>query len=356
MESSDFRRIHEIVIDSLPVGYSRVDKNGIVREFNPAAERITGYRKKEVLGTSHLSIIHGSSDPQACPLFTHAFKERTHSVASETEIVRKTGEPINLAVTTAPLFDATGNFIGGVELFRDITELKRVEGERKNFLAMIAHDMKNPVIVAGGFLNRLAAGKVGPTTEKQKEYLALIGEEIHKVKNLLSDLLDFSKLERDKYRPDSAPYDIEKALRKLIEHFKAQGENKNITVQLQLPKKGLPVIKADSSMVDRIVTNLLHNAIKYTSPGGTVILRAFAREDDLLLEVSDTGSGIAAGDLPFIFDAFYKVRQGPKEKRSKGTGLGLHICKKMVEAHGGNITADSTYGEGTTFRFTLPKN
>ena len=127
-------------------------------------------------------------------------------------------------------------------------------------------------------------------------------------------------------------------------------------MQLQLPKKGLPVIKADSSMVDRIVTNLLHNAIKYTSPGGTVILRAFAREDDLLLEVSDTGSGIAAGDLPFIFDAFYKVRQGPKEKRSKGTGLGLHISKKMVEAHGGNITADSTYGEGTTFRFTLPKN
>jgi two-component system phosphate regulon sensor histidine kinase PhoR len=356
IEDNDFRHIHEIIVNSLPVGFSRVDQNGTIREFNPAAEKITGYRKEEVLRTSHLNIIHGSSDPEACPLFTHAFKERTYSVATETEIVRKTGETINLAVTTAPLFDAAGDFIGGVELFRDITELKRVERERKNFLAMIAHDMKNPVIVAGGFLNRLAAGKVGPITEKQEEYFKLILEEIKKVKSLLSDLLEFSKLERDQYTPDSVPYDIEKALRKQVEHFKVQAENKNIAVQIELPKKGLSVIKADPSMVDRVVTNLLNNAVKYTDSGGSVNLRAFAREEDLLIEISDTGSGIAAEDLPFIFDAFYKARRGPKGKRAKGTGLGLHICKKMVEAHGGNIAVESTRGEGTTFRFTLPKN
>jgi PAS domain S-box-containing protein len=356
IRDTEFRQVHEIIVTSLPVGFSRVDQNGIVREFNPAAEKITGYQKQEVMGTSHLSIIHGSSDPEACPLFTHAFKERTPSIATETEIRRKNGEPITLAVTTAPLFDAEGNFIGGVELFRDITELKRLERERKNFLAMIAHDMKNPVIVAGGFLRRMAAGKVGPATEKQKPYIKIILEEIKKLKSLLSDLSEFSRLEREKYTPDKIPYNIEKTLRSQIESFNVQAENQNIAVHLEMPEKGLPVINADPAMVDRIVTNLLNNAIKYTNPGGSVTLRAFVREDDLLIEVSDTGIGIAADDLPFIFDAFYKVRRGPKEKRATGTGLGLHICKKIVEAHGGVIAVESTYGKGTVFRFTLPKN
>ncbi len=130
-------------------------------DFNPAAEKITGFLKKDILGKPHLEIIHGSSDAKSCPLFTHAFEQRTASIATESVLTRKDGELITLSFTIFPLFDDSGNFIGGVELFRDITEIKRSERERKNFLSMFAHDMKNPIVIGEGYLLRIAFRKSG---------------------------------------------------------------------------------------------------------------------------------------------------------------------------------------------------
>jgi two-component system phosphate regulon sensor histidine kinase PhoR len=220
---------------------------------------------------------------------------------------------------------------------------------------MIAHDMKNPLVVAGGFLKRLAAEKAGPTTEKQNSYIELILGEITKVQNLISALSEFSRHETGAYTPDRVSYDLEKALHQWIELAQTEAENQNIQVHLVFPEKGLPVVNADPSIIERVVANLLNNAIKYTPPGGTVTVTAFEREDDLLVEVSDTGIGIPAEDLPYIFDAFHRVRQGPERKRTEGTGLGLYICKKIVQAHGGSITAESSPGRGASFRFSLPK-
>jgi PAS domain S-box-containing protein len=146
-----------VIVNNLPIGFSLVDRDGIILEFNPAAERLTDYSKEEVIGKSHFEIIHGSKDPNSCPLFTHVFEEHTPSIAVETVLKKKDGEAITLLVVAFPLFDTSGDFIGGAELFRDISELKRLEREHKNLLSMFAHDMKNPVVAAGGFLTRLLA-------------------------------------------------------------------------------------------------------------------------------------------------------------------------------------------------------
>lgn len=345
------QQLYEAILKNLPVGFSLVDKEGIILEFNPAAERLTGYLRNEIRGKSHLQIFHGSSDPHSCPLFSQAFEQHTSSIATEGILKKKTGESITLSLTIFPLFDDVGNFLGGVELFRDITEIKQRERERKNFLSMLVHDMKNPIVIGEGFLNRLLAEKAGPLTEKQKDYLSIIRDETAKLQRIVADFLDFSKFERNEYQPAPAPYNLEEALSRRIEAMRVVAEKKNLHLFFEYGQESLPIIYADAVMIDRVISNLLDNAVKYTGPGGAVTIRLVNRSEDVLVEFSDTGIGIQPEDLPCVFDAFCRI-----DKKAEGSGLGLSIAKAIVNAHGGTISVESTFGKGSIFRFTLPKN
>jgi PAS domain S-box-containing protein len=344
-------QLYEAILNNLPVGFSLVDKEGIILEFNPAAERLTGYSKSELLGKSHLQILHGSSDPRSCPLFSQAFEQRTASIAKEGILKKKNGEAITLSLTIFPLFDESGNFLGGVELFRDISEIKRQERERKNFLSMLVHDMKNPIVIGEGFLTRLLAEKAGPLTGKQKNYLAIIRDETAKLQRIVADFLDFSRFERNEYKPVPAPYSLEEALARRIEAMRVVAEKKNLHLFFEYGQESLPIISADAAMIDRVISNLLDNAVKYTGPGGAVTVRLANRKEDILVEVSDTGIGIQPKDLPCVFDAFCRI-----DKKAEGSGLGLAIAKAIVTAHGGTISVESSFGKGSIFRFTLPKS
>lgn len=344
------QQIYDIAINALPVGFSMVDKDGMIIDFNHAAEKITGYLIKEIIGQSHLEILHGTSDRDACPLFKYTLLQREQIIATETTIKKKTGELVILSVTTAPLFDHEGNLTGGVELFRDISEYKRLERERKNILSMFAHDMKNPVTTSGGFLLRLLSGKAGTLTEKQQTYLQIIRDELNKVLELITDFLEFSRFETKEYKAILSPFNIEADIYKSIEAAKIEADANDIALIFEIPEKMLPVINADAVMINRVIRNLLGNAIKYTNPGGSVTVRLSDKDDDILVSVTDTGIGIPEDHLPYVFDAFYRV-----SKDSKGSGLGLTIAKKIVEAHGGRIWVESTHGKGSTFSFTLPK-
>ncbi|MDA8340149.1 MAG: ATP-binding protein, partial [Nitrospiraceae bacterium] len=344
------QQIYDIIVDNLPVGFSIVDKDGIIVDFNSTAERVTGYSKKEIFGKSHLEILHGTNDKEACPLFKHALERREQSVATETIIRRKSGEIIVLSVTTSPLFDNDGNLIGGIELFRDITELKRLERERKNILSMFAHDMKNPVITAEGFISRLLSGKAGLLSETQKNYLDLVKEELDGLQGLITDFLEFSRFEATECKPVLGPFNIEASMRKHIEIAKVEAEKKNIKIFFE-GYEGIPVANADAMLIGRVITNLLDNAIKYTNPGGAVTISLIDGDGDVIVRVKDTGIGISEDHLPYIFDAFYRGKRD-----LKGSGLGLSIAKTIVEAHGGRIWVESIPGKGSTFSFTLPKN
>jgi signal transduction histidine kinase len=215
---------------------------------------------------------------------------------------------------------------------------------------MFAHDMKNPVTTAGGFLSRLLSGKAGALTEKQKSYLETIREELYKVSDLIADFLEFSRVEAKTYIPVPRPFNIKKDISGAIETVKIEADKKGISILFEVSGPIPPSILADPAMIDRVIANLLDNAITYTDRGGTVTVRLSEAESEILVSVSDTGRGIPEDKLPYIFDAFYRI-----SRDTKGSGLGLFIVKTIVEAHGGRIWAESTPGKGSTFRFTLPK-
>jgi two-component system phosphate regulon sensor histidine kinase PhoR len=344
-------QIYEIIRNSLPIGFTLVDEEGMITDFNPQAEVITGYLKSELIGKSHLEILHGTSDREACPLFQYALQKKRQTAAVETNIKQKSGEVITIVASIAPLFDKDQNFIGGIELFRDITEIKKLERERKNILPMFAHDMKNPVITAGGFLSRLLIGKVGSLTEPQLNTLHIIKNEMTKVEELISDFLEFSRFETTEYRPLKSAFNIEEAISHQIEIARVEAEKKNIQIFFEYSDTLIPVINADGKMIERVLENLLDNAVKYSPRDTMVSVKLNDWNLEVLVQVIDEGIGISAEHLPYIFDAFYRV-----SRDSGGSGLGLSIAKSIIEAHGGKIWVKSTVGKGSTFSFTLPKD
>jgi two-component system phosphate regulon sensor histidine kinase PhoR len=344
------QQLYDIVKQNLPVGFSMVDKDGIILDYNPAAEEITGYSREEVLGKPHFEILHGSSDKDACPLLKHALSQKEGVIAAEARIKKKNGEYIILSVTTFPLFEKNGALSGAVELFRDISEAKQLERERKNILSMFAHDMKNPTVVSGGFLSRLLSGKAGGLTEKQRNYLEIVREELDKLSGLVADFLEFSRFEAKAYKPSPASFNIETYLWRNIEGARIEADKKKISILFQFIPKIPQVIYADPSMINRVIANLLTNAVEYTDPGGTITVRLSERTGYILVSVTDTGRGIPEEHLPYLFDAFYRI-----SRDSKGSGLGLFIAKTIIETQGGRIWVESTPGKGSTFSFTLPK-
>ncbi len=342
------QEIYDVVIKNLPVGFSIVDLEGTIVDFNPIAEEITGYSRDEVINKPHFEILHGTLDRDACPLLKHALSLKEQAIAVETTIKKKNGEQIALLVTTAPLFDEDGGLSGAVELFRDISEAKQRERERKNILSMFAHDMKNPVTTAGGFLSRLLAGKAGALTEKQKSYLETIREELYKVSDLIADFLEFSRIGAKAYMPVPRPFNIRKNMNNAVEAAKIEADKKGITILFEVSEEIPPTILADPAMIDRVLANLLDNAITYTGKGGTIAVRLSDADNDILVSVTDTGRGIPEEQLPYIFDAFYRI-----SRDTKGSGLGLFIAKTIIEAHGGRIWAESKRERGSTFSFTL---
>ena len=344
-------QIYEIVKNNLPVGFTLVDEEGMIVDFNSQAEVITGYLKSEVLGQSHLEILHGTTDREACPLFRFALDRKQQTAAVETNIKQKSGEIITIVASIAPIFDEDQNFVGGVELFRDITEIKKLERERKNILPMFAHDMKNPVITVSGFLSRLLSGKVGSLTEPQLNYLHIMKDELTKVEDLISDFLEFSRFEATEYKPLKSAFNIEEAINHEIEIIRPEADKKDIRISFEYPENFVPVISVDGKMIERVIANLFDNAIKYSPCKSSITVKLADWNLEVLVQLIDTGIGIAEENIPYIFDAFYRV-----SRDSEGSGLGLSIAKAIVEAHGGKIWVKSQMGKGCTFSFTLPKN
>lgn len=342
------QQIYDTIIKNLPIGFTIVDEKGITIDLNEAAEKITGYSKNEVIGKPHLEIFHGTHDKKVCPLFVYAFKRQEPMISIESTIKKKDGEPITILLTATPIYDHEENFLGGFELFRDISIVKKLESERKYIFSSLAHDMKNPIVASLGFLSRLLAGKV--EKQQQQSYLELIRNELKTAEELITNFLNFSRFEEKEYKPTPAPFNIADAINKQIGHAKILADEKNINLVTELPVNTLPAINADAEMIQRVVNNLLDNALKFTNPEGTITVRLFNREKDFLIQIADTGIGMPNDQIPYVFEAFY---QGVRDQ--KGSGLGLSIAKTIVEAHGGEIWAECTLGKGCTFSFTLPK-
>ena len=343
-------QLFQIITSNLPVGYSAVNKEGLIVEFNETAEKITGFSRNEVLGTPH-EIFHASNDPHACPLHEHVFEKRQGAVNTETEITRKDGLKIDISVTTIPLLDENGIFHGGAVLFRDITSMKKMQRERKNILSMFVHDMKNPLVTSLGFIKRIFDEKTGRINEKQQEYLSVVSNNLNSLEALITEFLDFSRLEQRECLPVFAETDLVLLVEKIFTNLAIAAEKNKITLRFEVNKQADYRTQADPFMLERALTNIIANAIQYTTPGTTVTVSLARTEASFLLSVADTGPGIPPQHLAQIFDPFYR---GGKSDGS-GSGLGLAISKTILACHGGTIAVESDPGKGSTFFINLPR-
>ncbi|MBA4373306.1 MAG: hypothetical protein C0402_10665 [Thermodesulfovibrio sp.] len=233
------------------------------------------------------------------------------------------------------------------ELESKLEEIKKLERERKSVLSMFAHDIKNAIIPSTWVLKRFLSGK----TRDLKDDLLLIDDSLKTAEELLTGFIEFSRFETKGYLPVKGDFDVKTAVLKQIEGIKLEAVQKDISVEYFFPAEPLPVILADERMIQRVIANLLQNAVKYNKPGGTVNVAVKVSETEILFEVRDTGIGIPDKHIPFIFDAFYRV--SPDQK---GSGLGLVIARTILDAHDGKIWVESEAGKGSTFSFTLPRS
>jgi Na+/proline symporter/signal transduction histidine kinase len=334
-ELAYLKEFSENIIDSAPLGIITVDGLMRIEYWNRGIELTTGIARSEAFGRNVTALL---------PWLT----EERIKAKDPFEITLDAPVHRTLKIYMSPFTHPSG---GLVVILEDITETKRLERERKNILSMFAHDMKNPVITAGGFLSRIIAGKAGPVTETQSSYHELISDELRKLQELITDFLDFSRFEAKECRPACKPHDLRACVHRHIETAQVEADKKDIHIALDCAEGADVSVNADAALLDRVVTNLIDNAVRYTNAGGSVTVRLRERDGDALVEVADTGIGIAEEHLPFIFDAFYRV-----SRDTKGSGLGLAIAKTIVEAHGGKIWVESITGKGSNFCFTIPKN
>jgi signal transduction histidine kinase len=255
-------------------------------------------------------------------------------------------------VNVSVVRDEKGQELGVVSTLRDITSLKEIDQIKSQFVTMVAHELRAPLAAIEGYLNAYLGGVAGSNPMVTRQMLERARTRAHSLLDLVSDLLQFIKLESTRLVRKKEMLDLTGIITNTVELLKGQGQAKELTFKVDMPK-ALPPVEADRGEMEQLLTNLVSNAIKYNKKHGKVLVSAGRSNHFLVLKVKDTGIGISEEHLPQVFDEFYRV-SGPETRYVTGTGLGLSIVKKIVESHFGRIEVESELDKGTTFTVKLP--
>jgi len=323
------------LVESMLEGVIAADGRGRITTANAAARRMLGYE-------------HDESVPALQALFrSKAAREAVEEVLGG-EVVKDRQLELDgmiLLVNARPLGED-----GAVMVLHDLTEIRRLETVRRDFVANVSHELKTPLTSISGYAETLLADT--PDAETSRRFLEIIVGNARRMQRLVDDLLDLSRIESGRWQPHVETVDIGATVREvwatLADRASAQGARLVMDVQ-----PGAEAIEADGDALRQVLTNLIDNSLRYTGRDGTITVRARRDGARLELSVADNGVGIASEHLPRIFERFY--RADPSRSREEGgTGLGLSIVKHLVEAHGGKVSAESDMGRGTRIVCVLP--
>ncbi|MBK6430483.1 ATP-binding protein [Candidatus Amarolinea dominans] len=326
-----------------------VDLQGYVTLFNHAAEELVGYARADVLEQPLARLVAPErSGAMLAALLGPTGDARTSDVA----FITAAGEEVLLEVRVTPLMRA-GERIGAQLIGRDVRARRRLEREKESFLATVSHDLQSPLAAIMGYAEFLLSGAAGHLTDTQMQFVEVILQSCRHQLALLRDLLEISRLESTRFQLEKNWVWLDQRLSWLVQAALPQALEKQVDLHAQLADN-VPPVWADPNRIERVITNLISNAVKFTRARGRVVVRAF-HDDELRavrVEISDTGIGITPEDLPKLFDKYQRGRLS--RAASEGTGLGLYIARGIIEAHGGEIGVESTPGKGSMFWFTLP--
>lgn len=267
----------------------------------------------------------------------------------QAEIVTGTLRQRFFATTVAAV--RAGDTLGAVVVLHDITELRKLERVRRDFVANVSHELRTPLTAIQGFTETLLAGAIDDPQNRTR-FLEIILEHSRRLARLTEDLLMLSKMDAERLELEIRSLSVEQLMESCLETSQHRAVEKNLQVLLE-PPPNLPEVAGDRRRLAEVLQNLLDNAIQYTPAGGKITLSAEVKGDEVIVTVSDTGIGIPRADQPRIFERFYRVDVA-RSREAGGTGLGLSIAKHLVEVHGGRLWVESEVGKGSSFHFSVP--
>jgi two-component system phosphate regulon sensor histidine kinase PhoR len=349
------------ILESMAEGVAVVGADERVIFSNAAFAQILGLGESEPSTGRGLMLVELVRQSELLVLVKKALTERRRV---ESDVTVGTLRPRTFAVTAAPVEAARpddiaggvqGNLhretLGAVLVLHDISELRRLERVRRDFVANVSHEFKTPLTAIRGFAETLLSGALEDADHRAR-FVEIIREHAERLTRLTDDLLRLSKMEAGQFALEFKPVDAAELLTSCMDTARFSAEQKKLKIEMHCPSK-IPAVRGDEGRLRDVIQNLLDNAVQYTPPGGRIVVSAKAKNGDVVFDVSDNGIGIPQADLERIFERFYRVDDA-RSREAGGTGLGLAIVKHIVEAHTGRIWVESTVGEGSSFHFSIP--
>ena len=343
-EKSRLRTVINCIQDAVLV----TNRDGVLVLYNPAAARYLCLHERDLLGRSVEECL-----PH--PALTDMFREVLAPAADCDMLVRElpTGEDGRvLMANVAPVRDEGGEKLGAVAVLSDISELKALDRAKSQFVSMVSHELRAPLAAIEGYLSLLLGGLVKDDPQEQQLMLSRARERARALLGLIDDLSDISRIEARQIAKQVRLLNLADVVREVLVLLRPQATARSVALHDDLPPE--LVVVADREDLVRVFTNLVSNAIKYNRPGGEVRLSGRSEGSYVRIDVADTGLGIPAEALDKIFDEFYRVKCR-ETAGIDGTGLGLHIARRLVESHHGSIRVTSELGKGSTFSVILPR-
>jgi PAS domain S-box-containing protein len=269
----------------------------------------------------------------------------------EGDLRRADGSTVAIGVTYAPILDKTDRLVNIVASVHDITKFREAEELKSTFISIISHELKTPVSLIKGYAGTLRRDDVKWDSKTVQESLTVIEEEADRLTHLIENLLDASRLQAGALKLSLSEVALDEMATTLAKDYRTQTDQHTFSVNFP---KNFPLVSGDEERLRQVLTNLISNAIKYSPEGGTIAITGRVEPERIVISVTDPGKGLPAEELTKVFDRFYRA-DTTATRKAQGAGLGLYLAKAVVEAHGGQIWADSDPGEGATFSFSLPR-
>lgn len=342
----------EAILDSAAEAVATTDADGLVVAVNPAMERLSGWSDEEVIGKPYVDAFplfdaRGEQIPSDERLLTRAMATRevvaTH--AFELMLLTKDGRRVPVAITAAPILGDEGRVLGGVDVIRDVSLEKEVDQMKSALVSTVSHELRTPLTMIQGFSELLLTRDFDPS--KSKDALQQINVSAERLARLIDDLLSVSRIESGRLVVRSVPVDLGEAINQVANPFSVQ---RDLRIDIE---PSIPHVLADRDMLIQVLTNLIGNAVKYSSPDSPITVKAGHSGQSVEVSVADEGIGLTDEEIAQLFEKFYRVDR-PEVQEAGGTGLGLFITKSLVEILGGQIWVTSPERVGSTFAFSLP--
>ncbi len=331
------RQLNQI-LSSFSDGVAALDSIGCLTHYNPALMKMFGTVDVAVA----MDLV---PDQSVWDVFSRVYETRT----PETLHYQLPNDRA-LWISVVPILSEEGECTGVVGLFKDMTELERLEKTRRDYVANVSHELRTPLTAVRGLLEPLADGMITDEETRQRYYRIML-REVVRLSRLITDMLELSRLQSGKEYLQIGPVNLKELLMDTHQNYLNEARQHGITLKLEA--ENVPYVMTDGDRVEQILVIMIDNAMHYTPSGGSITLSAVQTDErTVLVSVTDTGCGIAEEDLPHLFERFYKT---DKSRKEGGTGLGLSIAKQIIDKLGETIYVESRLGEGTSFHFTLKK-